>query len=918
VAVREKVLQGSTTAVRPILNQEQPLATASTWLTTLPSFADEAIALCREVSKLAQGCTLSFMQYSQILRSAPRYLPDEVPGNDDIADSLNVVSESLDKLVQRTEVDVREALQEAEIVPLVQELDAAAGRWFIAADRLELDMHQAIDTDAWDRNRLPADNRIDLKEIGKQLSTAILQEVERPREHVFELLRHFRRDMPRLRNRLDDTLSFLRAREARIAYLLDLLMRVRRQADVVREVQGEADRLISQLQRAHELLKTADLSPASITPEDLLLPPAVTVELGRMELEKRSWEDDLFRRVPLVSEVDNPSSPPSQAQLLPPSTPSAAPPTTPPPTPPAPVSSPYPTRLPQSAIHAPNDPPHGLADLDRRVRAEVNELAARISGELASARAAAASAVTSRWAERSVHLREEAQRINSEAREQLDKAAKVRRELLAVGAQQLSLEESQRNVTLSREFQAQAAEITGTFSPRIEESLQLFDNWTSSEVLQRVPELPPHELQACEYSRQSVVTLRSELATLSAEAQALMASAQTRLDDLAKSAPTAEEDADVFGSLLHRPPTVMLQRSRRSISPSLASEGGDLPRLQQRLRSLHIGDLTRPSTAALEADPALWQLPAERRARQIAATVDEIVKAARKLKPRGEQAFDGALSDLNDDLRRAKEDLPTLESLANLATKIGICDTTHGMLLERLDAEVNNVDDESAKAVQALKDVVESVAELGSDQRVSLQIRRLQRTWNELKAIRNGTSEDFDDAASDATSIVAPPSVNSSYFALPRKPSSLSIRSATSARSTSNPISSRPFPVEPRSRTLSETPARLSLEPRRQRKESSSIAVSPRGPSSIPRPARLSLSKSTVNSSPALTPRPRRSSQLPVKTLRKSKTYVPDPKSKLDVAVGRVVNTLKVSNSAGSRLRAGQCTGRARWSDREG
>ena len=415
---------------------------------------------------------------------------------------------------------------------------------------------------------------------------------------------------------------------------------------------------------------------------------------------------------------------------------------------------------------------------------------------------------------------------------------------------------------------------------------------------------------------------------------------------------------DVFGPLTNL--------SEPSITATASDQDNTLETLQKRLDDLHLDLILYPPTPLIQATPSLRHLPTPTSANtikdglaSISLGVDKLLETSPHIEP---------ISNLQMTLAASQAEIPRLDQLAEFTTAIRVCDETFSRLLYDLD---ENAMDRALlvsmrnSAGQAVKRSEEFASDLESDRRVTAEMKRVRRAWKDLDALVNETlnpdrlaEEDeinVDDPISDISSIAE--SVVSAVASTRRPVSAASNRRISSSssssllpvpvrirglpatpgarpdrnRAASNPANATAFPPlsVTRDRAVSDTPSRSraenlkgkgvptfrrpSLDPITPQhvgspavRPGSNMSLHPRystNPASV-----VSSSIQTPSGTPDQTPRPRLSvgrSSRPRPPPRKA--YIADPKNKLDVAVGKIVNKLNVSQhsstSGANRIR---------------
>jgi hypothetical protein len=904
---RDRVLTGTAAVPRPVIDASEPSHPVPDWIASAQSSTAEGKQLCSQATTLIHHTTVANMRYRQLLRAAPNNLLEVVPAlHHDVSDAAEVATGNLLELVQSIHAAVNIAEQDAELWPMVITFDSSAASLATKVDRLYATLASAVDEGAWAKSKNSAKRGDDLPSAVSELGQEITRDVEEPHRAIEALLRKFPRDTPLLQNRLAKTAEALRYRHKSLCRLADLAQRVRAQATIVRLIQQEADEMISSITRAQARLeRPIGNSDPEVRPsiQELRTPVEISQSLEELEMRAREWESALANRVPLVASTNHTDARDGASPaLLSPNSTAADPPMTPPATPP-PFSPDI--QVDPVQVGSQHGPKLDLTFLDREVRQEINETAAKVSTALCTARVAGKTCLLNQWKAGADDAEQNVRAIVAEASQSLQEA-QAKRGLINAGARSGSIEDLQSCLDLAEDLREIGMALTLRFHAKLDGAIGVLDDWTGDAVVGMVSGVDQRDLETYAETRRNASALQSKLSRFEAEAQALVATLHAQLaQSQAAVAQTEPVPADVFGSRLPRPPSS--RKTRRSKSPVSGAPGLDaILRLRKRIDSLRIGELVSPSTSVLQSTPGSRKLPTESVSRRVRAEVNAVAVAAHSIGPASTDKAAYAMEELREAINAAEQDLPLLAQLSELSAKIQNCDTALSQIIDALDHGAGGELDDMFQTTERAYDTVTSHARpLQSDRRVASEMRRLEVAFDELKALRSGAPEvDFDDAASDTTSI-AYGSVSSRLTLHPNR-SSLSVRSGASARSASNPVAShRPAlpQVEPRSRTVSETPARARLNSTLPRSRVDSMVERP---SSIPRPVRLSqapnthsTNASTSSNTLSATPRSRKTSMLPVKTPNKPvKAYVPHPKSKLDLAVGRVVNKLKVGTVA--------------------
>jgi len=416
-------------------------------------------------------------------------------------------------------------------------------------------------------------------------------------------------------------------------------------------------------------------------------------------------------------------------------------------------------------------------------------------------------------------------------------------------------------------------------------------------------------------------------------AAATFDAARDRKEPVSPSPPAAVGQPyanDVFGTIA----AVLPKSSAQPTDVTVQS-------LSLRLSELRIDQLIYSLSDGSHSTPTYRQIPSPPECSKIKDELDAIASALDHLAQLSQTDLDAEeIAALRVALASAVEHLSRLDALAATSVAVKACDDAFSQLLDQLDEYAESKQDQLVSfkdaAESALNTLRKVALTIGDDLRVRTEVERAETSWTELETLVEETlhpdaaSIHSIDASSDVSSVVSATSGDL------RRP-----QSRPSTRTASNPMS---LPIhhiaEQRNRAASDTPSRDRLDSMRSglprlRKTSmvlSALASPARtpthtGPSSIPRLKRQSQASPTVQamtSSPSvnLTPKARTSSRLSTSSSvgrtslipgprasigsipgsgsvsympRPRKAYVADPKSKLDMAIGKIVNKLEVS-----------------------
>jgi hypothetical protein len=373
-------------------------------------------------------------------------------------------------------------------------------------------------------------------------------------------------------------------------------------------------------------------------------------------------------------------------------------------------------------------------------------------------------------------------------------------------------------------------------------------------------------------------------------------------------------------------------------------------KLRRQIRDLRIPSLVFPSATDLSLDTRL--IPSTPLVQRLSATLDNIEMECKDtaIFPLDVHSSDFYLK-LKDDLAGAKAHLPRLNALATLSNAVKLCDEAFAASTALSKGDDKPVTEESLEkrkkcadyAVQAMRRAADASGVVERDARVKAEMRRIQVRWSDVAralgvfegiAAQDAEQEEDEDAG-DITSFSSTPGSPPSPASPLRRSSALPFVSPTASTNKGTPemqrtrlpilhslrrfpssaclspcssgtrTASNPFPdrltqatASSRNRTVSDT-RHLDLTPNRKRVDSlassiSRMALSPAGDRGTPEGGaamtarqRMRLGKVGKTASPMLKEDGGRKRERP---------YVPNRQSQLDVAIGDLVNQLKVSH----------------------
>lgn len=835
----------------------------SEWLRNVASWTDDGDMAVRSATDAHETTILAVMQYRKALSSAPMVVKQHLPPGgvpDDLGPLVDDDAADLIALGRQCAALAKRVRDDAEAVPLILSIREDNTEVADKLSSLRSEIILAINQAAWS-TRSPS-----------TLPTSLPDDLAALEARADEC----DRDMARLRamptvseaiTPLDSTIEQSRKDLSEARHELDVFERVARQAEWVRDVQAEGERLVEQLEAAADTL--ADLDADASDSRLVELRAAVAM-----------WNDDIIQRIALVSgeqEAAASSCPSAEdsrtanGPLTPPLTPVSR----------GSQSSGFMTTMPD------------LAALDKRVRNEVNHQSARVSASLARLINVHDQLAFERWA---TPVRNATQTLES-AKHDLQGTLSGLMDKL--GNINQGDDATARNAQAVESLRS-GAEAIGKHASVVQ-SLVAYLN----EVLAADASAGIDMRKAADVFASADVTREAALAQI-AKAEKW----QRQLEDivaqslLARTATPAAQNGDDV-------PRTPEQASKKIMS----LDGG--------LDALELPAIVHPSPAQLRSTPKMRRLPSSSDARKLAKAFTSIADSARSIARSQPNSPD--MKRLLDKVTSQGSLVPDLEVLGVVSDAAGACDEAFSRLLDAVDAGADReatlaAEREAQNAVKALEEVAKPLL---SDSRVALERRRIANAWSELRSVAEDESVP---SSSNPPSVAESGSsaTVSAHSPMPRKnrPSlTQSMRRSSSLRSSTTAASTTAEPSKKATPTLT-TRARVSSDTTQGRitRNRPSLDSTPFAPSKTPKPRsslpgrparaitptvsmpfRLSRSTSSYTSlaetATATTPtrsRPRMSD--PPRTLS-----VPRPKptaqqkSRLDAAVARVLENLDVS-----------------------
>ena len=692
-----------------------------------------------------------------------------------------------------------------------------------------------------------------------------------------------------------------------IDHLLRLSKEIGAQETTVNQIEGEAASFLTLLDGLQcETNGLQDL-PSSSTEVPSAL-ESLRARLSTLTTEVRQWDSSLWQRItwvspqPAFSRTDLAGSSGVVAEDDP-AISFSIPPLTPPASPTIQIPSSHSALISTRA-------------LDHSARLRTNQASARVNASLSTLKVTIESIPWLRW---SVSFNDRINHHNQWDRELLADGENLQHTLSAISdaltLESLDIQQTQALLEKCEDLQARGLSQINSVSSLGKLVTEMIDQ------IKQCPDTHPAEhferLQGTvEDIRISHQTLTAGTVRLGDEIQHIGASIRHTLKT-PKQIPIKVVD-DVFGPLTTVDSTAESTDTHSSV-PILEST-------RQRLDALALDLIVRPDSAGSAAAPAIHRLPTAPTARRIKDELYLIRQALVGMKDKPEPAGK-KWKQLHVRVEAALLVLPRLDELVHIGDASRQCDDVFSNLIEALDEipmsveSVTSVADEALAGVAHLEDTAMSFK---GDYRVDSIVKRAFSTWEELRSLaaaaihpsRAPSTVDFDDDLFEiaSTGTFYPGltrSTNGSFVDLTTPTSS-----RPSSRTKSNPLTKTYMSATKSSQarsasdtvyqagSLSRIP-RMRYESMRSSKSSTRLSLSSVSPSFS---TLISRSVSSVNT-PAgpftigrrqsaatdRTPKPVRSRLSSTTRSPSKKAYVPDPKSKLDVAVGRVINKLYVS-----------------------
>lgn len=866
----ERLERGSVSAPRPsLVKVVEDGIVPSEWMSNIHQWLSMGETTQRAATDAHEATVLAIMQYRKAISNVLMAIKPHMPVGgmpDDLGQVVNEDATDVITLARRCAELTRKTRSESEALPLVLRIRQDSVE--VAQDVMDLrvELTREANRAAWSGimpSELPKDLDKRLKDLESQAGD-------------------IRNDMdiatnvdvsPEVLHLLSDRLTSNGTALQEAHRELDVFNRVAKQSQAVLDVQVEAEALVS------------DIVSAQSNSEE-----TTTVELTALKARVAQWNESLTHRVPFVSGREPPTA-------IPTSRAGADGPLTPPMTPDG--------EEPSSTV------PPDLARLDSRVRNEVNRQSLRVTSALASLVSASEVAAFEKWrapVTKTIDSLQDAtkglQQHNLEVEKRLQSLHS------AEAKERASLAEALRHDTcdtlLSRN-QAVTSLVTAVDDTLESQTAAGFDA-TRAAALISAGGAARLSASAAVKQAESLLRTLAEISTPSPQRQSTTSPARPRVTE---ARPPAESKQS----------GVQQQQAIGLPTPSTSDDAVKaIHSLDSRLDALKLDVVVRPSPEQLRT-PRNRRLPDPVTARELSRTLSDIADTARHIAR--SQPGSPAVGRLLKKVNTSTALLPDLKNIAIVAAAAADCDQAMSRLLNVIDSNAENdiTPDTVKREVQAAVKKLDIVAQpFVSDPRVAEERTRINRTWSELRTLaEENPSLVISSASSDTTaasdynadnSTPAPrrtarratSSVNLrvNHSVMQPTVSSELKRVPTTPRATSDTTKGRSSRSRPSLESAMLSPPSLRSGPSHNSRSPSVSRAQPR--LSLPQSSRLSHSTSHLSIDQELQPTPTRRSRSSLSsanlgaTPRTDRAYTPNPKSRLDAAVARVLNNLDVSH----------------------
>ncbi|WVW84085.1 hypothetical protein I302_106114 [Kwoniella bestiolae CBS 10118] len=849
---------GDGTAYPPDLDNPQSLVGPhEKWTQEVPKWIVEGKGRSEEGVLISQKLSLAVLRYQNVLQKPCRG-SDPILADGHLIERIEQQHEDLMKKSLAAQAVVSTAQQNKDLFSLAHPFLISAHNTLSDVSGLQKRIYSSIQQAAWP-NAAPVNADLLHDEVA-QMSLRIEKEVRGPSTAVIQRLAVASGDLSRLRIYVEQQVVKLIEQERDLRQLVNLLNRVRDQALAVRSADEEAGWI---RKRLGEIQYAAD-TPNSSTVKNSY---AILERMHEVEAEFFNWESSLAQKIPFLADTDRTAESESRHSRT------------------ERLSSINPAAGPTTSRDQAHFRQHfEESSVDQAVRTYINESSVRLAAAISNCKTKHQRRINDDW-DRRCH----------EAAAQIDD--------IVTRWQALRKEVKEK----TDQVKSPIYDLSKLYNPLLDQHRAASESALDS-LKDRVREKPGlvygnslDEKQwdsTIEPATATVEMVLSEIDLIQAMLEQPSISSQSSSGNPG-SHETIQTHNDVFGPL---PP-------KTSNAYMTVDHIDKIQQLQIELDKLCLEFIVIPSTDTLKGTPTTRSLPNIEAADDIRSTLGRISQQAEDLRSRDFDVNSTASMKLTDTIADNQRLVPRLFQLAHIETGIRKCDLALSNTLEAVDAgDPGQLQKAVTSATSAYQDLIQLSAELKDDLRVIKETKRISQSWSELQKLASNAQR-LDHASSRPPSTASNVSTraNSVVSTASRLPRLVSSIPRATNRSTSNPISDATQSiVSPstksstglRIRAVSDTPTRY--RPSGLRKSTAGVPQpytgapsTPRSTdngtwprqSSLPRLSRLSMNGKIGTSGGYATPRSSKPPGQPLKT-----EYVADAKSKLDVAIGKVVH----------------------------
>lgn len=927
------------------------------WIKAIPSKSAVALQYIEQSESICNRSTFLALQYRNLLKTPPRSIREQAGWgtdfvNDDLADQVDIDASQLLELRQQTLAAVQIAKEDIEILDRAQQAFISALSIRNEGLSIQRQLGNLIQKTAYPSPQAIRKDHDELKHTVAQLVSRIEKQVMGPFSSFESLIKIHQRQLLSLRQQLLSAISDITDLPSQLSRSMDLLERVQNQTTVVENVEAEAEKMIADVTVIREeAQQTAQREDTNNVLDSLL------AKIEKLEKEAKSWESKLSQRVPFLASGTNEHLSSNDLDTIPAVPPhltltssSSAPPMTPP------LSR---SNTPQQSstlgvnIYGANSAGLDLASVDGSVKAAVNDQVLAVGSHIAHCKSVCRSTILSMWEYRYqegtmglgkgisswLDFCEKTGSTLDDIADRID-AQPVSHDLAQVTVQEVE------DILVSFKYTTEHKKILHAQLEGMEDIFNAFHGWGEDEGSQ----------DRCERWEISKRISKDAVEDVLGKAGHIVATGEALLVKIRYQTEVTANQQQVIPDTPIPPtntpdvlePCVVAEDISSSILETPSNDLDLLEQLRKQLDNLQVEEIVHPITLRPTWTLTSRHLPTQKTAERMAKILGDISGSVQSLVNSSSHVILSEAENLKLSLTSREMLMPRLEQLAQVDGAIKACDDAHSQLLDKIDHYVEQKErlEEAARdARQALDYVLECSVPVNDDSRVRREVKRLTDTKKDLeilveeclhpeklkeKCVQDAVSEISRSEselsfASTVHSFNPTPSVSK----LPRLSNPLF---KPSSRSTSNP---QHTPRRPSShifegqgnnghRVVSDTPTYV-LENKSQsianlhrhrasRGSDSTHSAIPTLPdsdlrarkSSIPRRARLSNASSIVSpsvvtpQSAKAIPKLKRTRNLVPSAQLKVKEYVPNSRSKLDVAIGKVINKLDVSGVSGN------------------